>query len=351
MGRRTASMKDVAALAGVSMGTVSNVLNAPDKVAPSTRERVESAITQLDWSRNESARQLRAGVSTSIGMVVMDIANPFFTDVLSGAEDVVHAHRNTVQLGNSAQQSDRERDQLQLFEQQRVRGVLLAPIHGVDGYLDLLHRRGIPVVIVDRAGDHLDCCSVSVDDVEGGRLAADHLLGAGHRRIAFVGGPAHVQQVHDRQSGAERAVADHPGASLSVISTSRLDVASGVAAADRLAAGDPATRPTAAFAANDLVALGLLQGCTTHGLRVPDDLAIVGYDDISFAAAAAVPLSSIRQPREQLGVRAAELLFEEIEVVESGTTHRHQHVRFTPDLVARRSTTGAGTQLRPGRSR
>lgn len=338
MERRTVNMKDVAALAGVSMGTVSNVLNAPAKVAATTRERVEDAIAKLGWSRNESARQLRAGVSTSIGMVVMDVANPFFTDVVAGAEDVVHGRRNTVQLGNSAGQSERERDQLRLFEQQRVRGVLLAPIRGVGDYLDLLHRRGIPVVIVDRAGDDLDCCSVSVDDVEGGRLAVAHLIELGHRRITFVGGPTQVKQVRDRRAGAELAAASETEVELMVNSTPRLDVASGVLAAEEITATQPGNRPTAVFAANDLIAIGLLQGFTTHGIRVPDEIAIIGYDDISFAAAAAVPLSSIRQPREQLGGRAAELLFAEIDATDARLTHQHEHVRFTPTLVVRRST-------------
>ncbi len=338
MSARSASMKDVAALAGVSMGTVSNVLNAPDKVAVPTRQRVEDAIAKLGWSRNESARQLRAGVSTSIGMVVMDVANPFFTDVMAGAEDVVHGSRHTVQLGNSAGRPERERTHLELFEQQRVRGVLLAPIRDLAENLSLLHRRGIPVVIVDRAGDELDCCSVSVDDVEGGRLAVAHLIELGHRRIAFVGGPSDVKQVRDRRWGAELAAGTSLDTQLLVISTPALDVRSGVTAAEEIAAGDPSTRPTAVFAANDLLALGLLQGFTTHGLRVPDDVAIVGYDDISFAEAAAVPLSSVRQPRQQLGACAAELLFAEIEAADAGTAHRHQHVRFTPELVVRRSS-------------
>lgn len=343
-------MKDVAALAGVSMGTVSNVLNSPDKVSEPTRLRVEDAIRKLGWSRNESARQLRAGVSHSIGMVVMDIANPFFTDVISGAERAVEERGLSVQLGNSGGRVDRERAQLRLFEEQRVRGVLLAPIEGVADYLLQLHRRGIPVVIVDRAGDDLDCCSVSVDDLEGGRLAVDHLVGTGHRRIAFVGGPGSVKQVRDRRLGAELAVGAVPDAELVVVPTTRLEVGAGVAAAEQIAATPVAERPTAVFAANDLLALGLLQGLITSGLRVPDDVAIVGYDDISFAEAAAIPLSSVRQPRETLGERAAALLFSEI--ADDEGEHRHEHVRFSPELVVRRSSAApVGTHRRGGPER
>jgi len=168
--KASVSMKDVAALARVSLGTVSNVVNSPELVSEATRERVEVAITKLGWVPNESARQLRAGRSRSIGMVVMDIANPFFTDVLLGVEDYVLERGYSVQVGNSASQPGRESDQLRVFEQQRVRGVLCAPIWGVNDRVDDLRRRGIPVVLVDRAGDDSGFCSVSVDDVEGGRL-------------------------------------------------------------------------------------------------------------------------------------------------------------------------------------
>jgi LacI family transcriptional regulator len=337
------SMKDVAALARVSLGTVSNVVNSPELVSPPTRERVETAIAKLGWVPNESARQLRAGRSSAIGLVVMDIANPFFTDVLLGVEDAVLKRGYSVQVGNSASQPSREGDQLRLFEQQRVRGVLCAPIWGVNDRVDDLRRRGIPVVLVDRAGDESGFCSVSVDDVEGGRLAVDHLIRLGHRAIALVGGPGRLQQIRDRRLGADLARAEHGDVvDLLTVSTTGLDTVSGVQAADELVAMPDSERPTAVFAANDLLAIGLLQGFVTHGLRVPEEMAIIGYDDISFAASAAVPLSSIRQPRSDLGRRAAELLFEEIEAADDDRRHEHQNVRFTPTLVVRRSTVGGG---------
>jgi LacI family transcriptional regulator len=337
------SMKDVAALARVSLGTVSTVVNSPELVSPPTRERVETAIAKLGWVPNASARQLRAGRSSAVGLVVMDIANPFFTDVLRGVEDDVLERGYSVQVGNSASQPQREDDQLRLFEQQRVRGVLCAPIWGVNSRVDDLRRRGIPVVLVDRAPEVPGFCSVSVDDVEGGRLAVDHLIRLGHRSIALVGGPSRLPQVRDRRLGAELARGEHGDAvDLLALSTGGLDTTAGVQAADELAALPDRERPTAVFAANDLLAIGLLQGFVTHGLRVPEDMALIGYDDISFAAAAAVPLSSIRQPRVDLGRRAAELLFEEIEAADEDRPHEHQSVRFTPTLVVRRSSAGPG---------
>jgi LacI family transcriptional regulator, galactose operon repressor len=337
--KTTVSMKDVAALAGVSLGTVSNVLNSPDIVAEPTRRRVELAIAKLGWIPNEPARQLRAGRSRSIGMIVMDIANPFYTDLVIGAENCVQERGYSVQVGNSAQEADRESAQLLVLMQQRVRGVLLAPIWGIAERVRQLKLRGIPVVLLDRAGNQSDFCSVSTDDVEGGRLAVQHLLDQGHTTIAVVGGPGDLQQVRDRRLGAELASSRHDGAAqLLTISTPHLDVESGVRTAEEIVLMPDNERPTAVFAANDLLAIGLLQGFVTAGLRVPDDMAIVGYDDIAFAAAAAVPLSSVRQPRLPIGYRAAELLFDEIAALDSDESHDHQQVRFTPELVVRRSS-------------
>lgn len=336
--RASVSMKDVAALAGVSIGTVSNVLNSPALVADGTRERVEAAIEKLGWVRNESARQLRAGRSRSIGMVVMDIANPFFADLVRGAEDVLYGHGYSVHIGNSDQRPDREATLLDHFQQQRVGGVLVAPV-GVSVQLaERLRQRGIPVVLVDRAAGATNYCSIGMDDIEGGRLAIAHLLAQGHRRLAIVGGPGELSQVRDRRRGAELAMEAVPEATLLVLSTDLLDVAWGNRAAGELLLLPEAERPTAVFALNDLLAIGLLQGFTLAGVRVPEEMAIVGYDDIAFAAAAAVPLSSVRQPRTELGARAAELLFAEIQAADDDLPHEHRGVRLTPELVVRQSS-------------
>lgn len=330
------SMKDVAALAGVSLGTVSNVLNSPDRVSESSRAKVQAAIDKLGWVRNESARQLRAGASHLVGMVVLDISNPFFTDVVAGAEDAMADSGYSVHVANSGQWPDREATHLERFEQARVAGVLFAPVGELLDRVLRLRSLGIPVVLVDRAADATEACSVAVDDIAGGRMAVEHLLGMGHRRIAFVGGPRELSQVESRLRGAEYAVSQHPRATLIEIPTAALDLGSGSAAAHAIVAMEPAQRPTAVFAANDLVAIGLLQGLVLEGLKVPDDMAIVGYDDIVFAAAAAVPLSSVRQPRAEIGAQAARLLLAEIAA--QGRGHVHTAVRFTPDLVVRASS-------------
>jgi LacI family transcriptional regulator len=260
-----------------------------------------------------------------------------------GAENCVQERGYAVQVANSSQDAGRESAQLLILMQQRVRGVLLAPIWGLDDRVRQLKLRGIPVVLMDRAGNASDFCSVSTDDVEGGRLAVEHLLDQGHTKIALVGGPGNLQQVRDRRLGAELASSRHEvSAKFLVISTSHLDVDAGIRAAEDIVSLPDWERPTAVFAANDLLAIGLLQGFVTAGLQVPDDMAIVGYDDIAFAAAAAVPLSSVRQPRLAIGCRAAELLFDEIEAIDRDESHDHQQIRFTPELVVRRSSAKSG---------
>ncbi|MGC4808690.1 LacI family DNA-binding transcriptional regulator [Micromonospora sp. DT233] len=332
-----ANIKEVARHAGVSLGTVSNVLNRPDTVAPATRQRVLDAITTLGYVRNDSARQLRAGHSRTVAIVVLDVANPFFTDVVRGAEQVIEAADAMLVVCNSGEDGARERRHLELLEEQRVRGVLITPVgHGPQPNLDKLVDRGIPVVLVDRGAGKTNRCSVAVDDVLGGRLAMDHLLDQGHHRVAYVGGPPALAQVADRHAGAAAALADRGGdAELRVAVTGSLTVAAGRRAAQELLESPARRRPTAVFCANDLIALGVLQELTARGLRVPDDVAVVGYDDIEFAGAAAVPLSSVRQPRDQLGRTAAQLLLEE---AEAGAVHRHRHVVFQPELVVRRSS-------------
>ena len=322
--------------AGVSVGTVSNVLNRPGVVAAGTRERVLAAIAALGFVRNESARQLRAGHSRTIGLVVLDIANPFFTDVARGVEDVANAQGLAVILCNSDDVAAKEAAHLEVLAEQRVQGVLITPTAELSPAVDAMRARGVPVVLVDRRAPGPDQCSVAVDDVQGGRLAAEHLLERGHRRIAFVGGSSGLPQVQERHRGVEEAVLETAGSddALVVFSPAKLVVATGREAAEAIIGMPAGRRPTAAICANDLLALGMLQEMTRHGVRVPDEFAIVGYDDIEFASAAAVPLSSVRKPRQDLGRRAAELLLDEARNDE----HLHEQLLFEPTLVVRESS-------------
>lgn len=320
----------------MSVGTVSNVLNRPAIVSAATRERVLAAITELGFVRHEAARHLRAGSSRTIGLVVLDVGNPFFTDVARAVEEVATENGLAVMLCNSDQQPAKEAAYLELLTEQRVHGVLITPTAALSPALDAVTRRGVPVVLLDRRATQRDQCSVAVDDVLGGQLATEHLLERGHRRLAFAGGSSTLPQVHERLTGVQAAMRGSSESldALTVLSPAALTVAGGREAAERIVGLPAARRPTAVICANDLMALGMLQEMVRHGVRVPEDLAIVGYDDIEFAAAAAVPLTSVRKPRHELGRLAAQLLLEEA----AGGEHVHQQPVLEPVLIVRESS-------------
>jgi LacI family transcriptional regulator len=330
----TAKIRDVAERAGVSVGTVSNVLNHRDKVSPDAVRRVREAIEELGYVRNDAARQLRVGRSSTIGLVVLDVRNPFFTDLARGAEHEAARHGLSVILGNSGEDVEREAGYLDLFEEQRVRGILISPYREVGPQLRRLRERGTPAVLVDRRSEDEQFSSVSVDDELGGRLAAGHLIATGRRRILFTGGPFDIRQIVDRHAGAQRSVDAAEGVSLETVPTPAASVADGRATGEAIAARAPEDRPDAVFAANDLVAMGVLQGLAGHGIRVPEEIAIIGFDDIDFASAAVVPLSSVRQPSQLMGETALRILLSEIDDPDSAA----QQVVFTPELVVRAST-------------
>ena len=342
-----AGMKDVATLAGVAVGTVSNVLNHPDLVRPRTRARVEAAMEQLGFIPNASARQLRAGRSRCLGLVVLDVTNPFFTEVARGVEDYAQAEGYAVILCNSDEAEDKERQYLRVLEEQRVRGILITPVHGHAPAIKGIRDRGIPVVLLDRPGP-AGHCSVAVDDRRGGELAVAHLLALGHRRIALVNGPLAIRQCADRRRGAYEAVREAGLDAAEVLVEVRvpaMNTRCGADTGDQLRAAAPTLKtglapipgpvPTAAFCTNDLLALGLLRRLSQLGVHVPGDIAIVGYDDIDFAADSAIPLTSVRQPKYQLGQTAAKLLLEE---ADRPAQHEHRRIVFTPELITRAST-------------
>jgi LacI family transcriptional regulator len=339
VGTKAVSIKDVAKHAGVSVGTVSNVINRPDRVSEQTRTKVQATIEQLGFVRSEPARQLRVGRSRVFAMLVLDLADPFFAQVARGAAREARSERMGVMLCDSANDPIEEAEYLALFVEQQVRGVLVTPADPTGANLAVLRRRRIPYVLVDRSAPVEHGCSVSVDDVAGGRLATEHLLAQGHRSLTYISGPMHMAQCRDRRTGALAALAAHgvPEDALTHLEAPRLDIAAGREAGIRLL--QLSRPPTAVFCANDLLALGVSQAVFAAGIPVPERLSIVGYGDIDFAASAAVSLTSVRQPTEQIGRMAAKLLMDE-----TGTDaerHVHQRVVLEPELVVRASSTVA----------
>jgi LacI family transcriptional regulator len=322
------TISDVATHAGVSVGTVSNVVNRPDRVTEATRIRVREAIETLGWVPNGSAATLRAGQATLVGLIVPDIRNPFFTEVARGAEDMAAANGEAIVICNTDWLLSDERRALEALARQRVRGIIINPAGEDERYLEWLSDRGIALVLLDHRRSVGHVSSVVVDDVLGGRLAGEHLLQLGHRRIALVNGPISIPQCEDRRLGlvaAMSAAGLDQERDLIEIEVEAMDAPSGRAAVEELF-GELA--PTAVFCANDLLAIGVIRGLRLRRLRAPDDVAVVGYDDVELAAMTDPPLTTVHQPSYELGATAYELL-------RGGEPEQRL---FSPHLVRREST-------------
>ena len=335
-GAHLVSMKDVARHAAVSVGTVSNVLNRPDIVSTDRRERVEAAIAELGYVRNDAARQLKLGQSRTVGAIVLDSGNPFYGQLVGGIEAAAEDSSLAVIAGSTGNREQRERLYLSLFEEQRVRGILLASTGGAQELVDGIRRRGTPVVLVESGRENVGGSSVGVDDIAGGEIAVRHLAELGRRRIGVVAARQDLRQVADRLTGARRA-AQAAGIELEVLEAEDLTVLAGRAAGMRIVERTATERPDAVFCVNDLLAVGVLQAFAfRHQIAVPEEIALVGYDDIAFASSTVVPLTSVAQPADLMGRTALALLEEEIATPDAPP----RHVSFTPTLVERESTTG-----------
>lgn len=329
-----ANIEDVARLAGVARSTVSNVINRPEIVAEPTRNRVKDAMQMLGYVPNESARVLAGGMGRFVGMVVHDASNPFFGQMARAVEDIALERDYVVTLTSTGAEPAREDNALRLLMRQRAQGVLLTTSALRATSVASLRGIGTRVVLLDTLGGE-DECSVSVDDVEGGRLAGQHFLDQGYRRIAFAGRPQRTFQHGDRLAGLRQALAeDRRGRRIQVqeITVDADDVASGRRIAATVAAD--VAHPLAVLCGNDLIAMGLMFGLQELGVGVPDQVAICGYDDIDLAQYLAIPLTTVRQPMAAMGQAAFELLLSEV----TDTGHTHQARRFDPELVVRSST-------------
>lgn len=330
-------MKDVANHAGVSLGTVSNSINKPDRVREKTRLRVEASIDALGFVRNDAARSLAAGTSNTIGLVIVDMSNSFFVDIARGAEAAVRSRGMNLLIANSDIDLEKQMEYLNVFEQARVAGILLAPLDTPLVGSARSKTVSRPMVLVNYASEDHSNSSVVVDEREGGFLAANHLIDLGRTDLVFAGGPSQFIAVSERWEGVQRAVAARPGTTLRRIETIGLNIPHGRQVAEDVLAL-PGSAPTGIVAASDLLAVGCIQVLDQDGrYSVPEDIAIVGYDNNHFASESSTPVSTIGQPGEDMGRAAAEILLEEIEL--RGDFERRS-VILQPHLIARRSTLG-----------
>ena len=338
-------MQDVADLAGVAIGTVSNALNHPERLSPATRARVDAAIADLGFVRNSTARNLAAGRSDTVGLVLVDIGNSFFVDIARGAERAATDAGFRLLLANSDVDRGRQDGYLELFDESRAAGLLLAPM---DAPLDAAHAvrdHGRPIVLVNAPVADAALCSVLVDDHLGGRLAAGHLIEEGCTRLGFAGGPFSLHAVRQRRAGAEE-IAAAAGIPLDVIETAALRAADGRQAARELLTTAPGV--DGLICCSDAMAVGAIGAADELGIDVPSELAVIGYDDNHFAAESALPVSTIGQPGARMGELAMELLLEEID----DPDHRHRSVLLEPFLIRRissRRTESAPAGYRPGK--
>lgn len=336
-------LSDVAQVADVSTSTVSRVVNQPEMVQAETRVRVEDAIRRLGYRPSRVARRLRVkcGRSTLIGLIIPDLQNPFFADLARGVEDTAQLQGYTVLIGNADEDEEKESRYLQVMRAESVDGVILPPSSGRSPAAEDLLRNGTPVVCVDRrlAGPQVDVAVI--DNVRGAYDATAHLIAAGHRRIGFIHGKPQLSTSRERLQGYRDALLDHTiefDAALTRSGDSRQ--ASGRRLSAELLRIDPP--PSALLVGNSMMTLGALEAIREAALRIPGDLALIGYDDMPWALALDPPLSVVRQPGYELGARAMELLLQRIQ----DPTRSATVVMLQPKLMIRGSC-GAGRSPAP----
>jgi LacI family transcriptional regulator len=335
-----ATVQDVARHAGVSVATVSYVLNGTRFVSAGLRERVLAAVRELHYEPNAAARTLRSNRSHTLGLILPDLRNPFFTETVRGVEDMAEARGYTVLLANSDEDPRREATHLRVLRAKHVDGLILAPAGGPYQELQQLVDTGFPLVLLDRDLARLGAPVVMLDNEAAARAAVDHLIRLGHQRIGMISGRPPISSTVDRQRGYRRAL-DAAGLSFDqqLVAMGGSTIEGGVAAAGTLL--ELPSPPTAIFAANNLMTIGAVMAIERHGLSIPGDIALVGFDDFPWADVFRPRLTTVAQPLYELGRAAAELVLKQL----SGADRRPRRVLFPGTLVVRDSS-GAQEWLR-----
>jgi LacI family transcriptional regulator len=334
------TIRDVALRAGVSPITVSRAFSGTHPVSAETRSKVLKAAEELGYVPDLLARGLVHRRSPIIGFIMLELDNPFFAPIIDAVQEVAWDRKHMLAVSQSQRRLDMEKFSIHQFSQMRMAGIVITPASTDLDHLQGLKERGISVVVVARSWDGGDY--VTVDDLAGGRMVAEHLLRLGHQRIGCI---AHSEPsntaVQTRVQGF-RAALENGGCAFPaqwMIHTRTVLPADSAQAVDALLA--LSERPTAVFVTADSLAIGFIHRLRERGVRVPEDIAVVGYDDIRYATFMEVPLTTIALPKYEMGRRAAEILFERIgSEEESGD---FQHIRLTPELVIRRSCGAVGT--------
>jgi LacI family transcriptional regulator/LacI family repressor for deo operon, udp, cdd, tsx, nupC, and nupG len=308
------SLKTVASMAGVSIATVSRVLNGDPVVKDETRLAVQKAIKASGYHPNRVAQRLRSTNRSKqlIGLVIPDIQNPFYVDVIRGIEEYAYANGSAVVIGNFSQDPKREKLYIDILRSESVDGFIVAPSHGRDHDVEALINDGHAVVCIDRGLSNLSVDVVKSDNEKGAFNAVEHLIKLGHRRIAHISGDPAIQTTQERIAGYKAAHKKHGiPVDPKIIRGRESNFISGVEISKELLALPQ--RPTAIFTANNLLTLGALETILQQGLKIPEEIAIVGFDDVYWATSLNPPLTAVRQHGFEIGQRAIELLYQRIQ--------------------------------------
>jgi DNA-binding LacI/PurR family transcriptional regulator len=311
---RPVTMRQIAELAGVSIGTVSHVINETAAVRPKLRDRVLEAVHSLGYQPSALARGLRRNQTNMLGMVIPDITNPFFPGVVRGVEDVAFKRSFRVILCNADNDPSKEASYVRELRSYHIAGLLIIPAASADiaSHLRAYASASVPVVCIDRVPEGWKGDAVLVANEEGSYLVTRHLIQMGHRRLAVITGPLKLNNAAERLKGFTRALQEaHLTVEPEFVQEARFDAPSGYQAAGRLLRMLP--RPTAIFASNDLMAFGALQAAREVGLRCPEDVSIAGFDSLEFSSLTDPSLTSVYQPGYQLGATAARLLLQRVD--------------------------------------
>ncbi len=330
------TISDVARLANVSKATVSAVMNERPGISQKTRERVLEIAAHLNFRPNQLARSLSTQKTHSIGLVIKEIDNPFFMKIMKGVYDTCVHHEYTVLLGSSELSPQRERQSIETLANQRVEGLILAPLRGEDvdfSYLSDLTRDRFPLVTLGNVSNY-PTSVVEAKNKEGSFEAVRYLIHAGHQRIGYFSGPSHSSHAEDRAEGYRQAFLEShlPYRSDDVVQAGS-SIENGYEAGKRLF-GQQQDHPTAVFCYNDLVAMGLINALTDLEFSVPDDVSVIGFDNIQYAAHFKVPLTTVHVPTYEMGKTAAEMIIGQID---DPTKPRQEKKFFDVELIHRKS--------------
>jgi LacI family transcriptional regulator len=325
------SLRDVAKLADVSVGTVSNVLNRPLNVSEETRLKVRNAIDILGFMPDGTMKSKNSD-SSVVGVIVPLSNNPFYEELTLGIEDAIAKAGLCVLIGYSREDSAIELQLLTSMIDAGFKGVIVSPVGSRNQVFEKFIEKNVRVGYISQTDDQPEQCSVSIDQVRGGYIGIEFLHQLGHKKILWVSGPSHHHQSNQRFVGITQAAKEFD-IDLSVMQSQSLDFMTGEQLGPVIVAAGPL--PDAIFAGNDSMAMGMINYFSSVGIKVPDQISIVGYDNTSYAESGLIPLSTVSQTPYQLGATMGAQMVAELS---AGIDHIHQHVVFQPQIIERSST-------------